>query len=200
MGGLTPMRCVKQTALSVGFLHSTVLLWLALRKKKNSPVLHVRCAEHLHELALALPQCFMGLNGAIVKNMHAQSPGTHSLLCRSVLHDSVFARARLFAAAATELLHNWWTVVISVLIVASGRARVCLRMYVSGASAVCLCSDLWAFKCQRQTLNHQVFRKDNVMKQRAGFMGILVHGGACTFLTCLCHPPLGVKFVRIKAQ
>lgn len=39
------------------------------------------------------------------------------------LHDSVLARAQLFAAAATRLLHNWWTVVISVLIVASGRAR-----------------------------------------------------------------------------
>lgn len=124
MGGLTPMRCVKQNRSVCGVFAQHSATVVSPAKKKNSPVLHVRSAEHLHELALALPQCFMGLNGAIVKNTHAQSPGTHSLLCLSDLHDSVFARARLFAAAATELLHNWWTVVISVLIVASGRARV----------------------------------------------------------------------------
>lgn len=146
--GWHPCDALNRTALSVGFLHSTVLLRLAL----CSPVLHVRSAEHLHELALASPQCFVGLNGAIVKNMHAQSPGTHSLLCLSVLHDSVFARAPLFAAAATELLHNWWTVVISVLIVASGRARVFVYVCTCQVRQPCV-SAQWSLSFQMPKTN-----------------------------------------------
>lgn len=73
------MRCVKQNRSVCGVFAQHSATAVSPAEKKNSPVLHVRSAEHLHELALALPQCFMGLNGAIVKNMHAQSPGTHSL-------------------------------------------------------------------------------------------------------------------------
>lgn len=172
------------------FLHSAGLLWFPLPKNKlinkelaGSPV---HSAEHLPKLALALPQRFIGPNGAIVKTHKAQVH-TH---CRvwAFLHDSVLARAQLFAAAATRLLHNWWTVVISVLTVASG--RVCAFAYVftcQVSQPLCFCRDLWTFKMPKTN-----YKSRGLLNQPSDEAPLWFHGDSCTrgrayFFTCLCH-------------